>query len=35
MITQMEFKTIDELLALRDSMETWSQLCLDHLATLQ
>jgi predicted NUDIX family phosphoesterase len=35
MITQMEFKTIDELLALRDSMETWSQLCLDHLAQLK
>jgi predicted NUDIX family phosphoesterase len=35
MITQMEFKTIDELLALRDSMETWSQLCLDHLAQIK
>lgn len=31
MITQMEFLSPDELLAVRESMETWSQLCLDHL----
>jgi predicted NUDIX family phosphoesterase len=32
MITQMGFMTIAELQAVRDTMETWSQLCLDHLA---
>jgi predicted NUDIX family phosphoesterase len=31
MITQMDFLTPQELLTLRDRMETWSQLCLDHL----
>ncbi len=31
MITQMAFMTPDELHRLRDSMETWSQLCLDGL----
>lgn len=31
MITQMEFLDPQQLLAVRDSMETWSQLCLDHL----
>ncbi len=31
MITQMEFMTADELRAVRDQMETWSQLCLDGL----
>jgi len=31
MITQMEFMTPDELRAVRDQMETWSQLCLDGL----
>lgn len=31
MITQMEFMTPDELRAVRDQMETWSQLCLDSL----
>jgi predicted NUDIX family phosphoesterase len=31
MITQMEFMTPDELRAVRDQMETWSQLCLDRL----
>ena len=31
MITQMSFMTADELLAVRDTMETWSQLCLDGL----
>jgi len=30
-ITQMEFVRIEELKAKRDQMETWSQLCLDHL----
>lgn len=31
MITQMEFMTPQELRAVRDQMETWSQLCLDSL----
>jgi predicted NUDIX family phosphoesterase len=30
-ITQMEFVPIADLKAKRDQMETWSQLCLDHL----
>lgn len=30
-ITQMEFVPIPELKAKRDQMETWSQLCIDHL----
>ena len=34
MITQLEFKTLDELHAVRDEMETWSQLCLDGLDKL-
>lgn len=34
MITQMAFMTPDELLAERDTMETWAQLCLDGLTTL-
>jgi len=31
MITQMSFMTIDELQKVRDTMETWSQLCLNIL----
>jgi predicted NUDIX family phosphoesterase len=31
MITQMDFKTIDELRKVRDTMETWSGLCVDGL----
>ncbi len=31
MITQMAFMTPAELQAVRDSLETWSRLCLDHL----
>ncbi|MBE0537819.1 MAG: NUDIX domain-containing protein [Phycisphaerae bacterium] len=31
MITQMTFMTPDELRGVRDTMETWSQLCLDGL----
>ncbi len=31
MITQMAFKTADELRKVRDTMETWSGLCLDGL----
>jgi predicted NUDIX family phosphoesterase len=31
LITQMGFMTGQELLAVRDTMETWSQLCLDGL----
>lgn len=33
MITQLDFHTPDELSAVRDTMETWSQLCLDYLLT--
>lgn len=29
-ITQLEWLTRDELLARRDQLETWSQICLDH-----
>lgn len=31
MITQMEFVPLETLQQMRDGMETWSQLCLDHL----
>ncbi len=31
MITQMDFKSIEELEEVRESMETWSMLCLDGL----
>jgi len=34
MITQMGFMSIQELKAVRDTMETWSQLCLDGLEEL-
>ena len=34
MITQMAFMTPAELHELRDTMETWSQLCLDNLAEM-
>jgi len=34
MITQMSFMTIDELQKVKDSMETWSQLCFDGLAEM-
>jgi len=34
MITQMAFTTVAELHQLRDTMETWSQLCLDNLSEL-
>jgi predicted NUDIX family phosphoesterase len=34
MITQMGFMSIPELQAVRDTMETWSQLCLDGLAKI-
>jgi len=33
-ITELSFYTIDELEARRDRMETWSQICLDGLASL-
>ncbi|HEU6449252.1 MAG TPA: hypothetical protein VFV23_12525 [Verrucomicrobiae bacterium] len=33
-ITQVELLPIEELKAKRDQMETWSQLCLDHLGTI-
>jgi predicted NUDIX family phosphoesterase len=35
MITQMEFLSAPELQTLRDSMETWSQLCLDGLPQIR
>lgn len=34
MITQMEFMGLDELARVRDTMETWSQLCLDGLGSM-
>ena len=34
MITQMAFMTPDELHKVRDSLETWSQLCLDNLENM-
>jgi hypothetical protein len=34
MITNLEFVTSDELLARRDNLETWSQICADHLDRL-
>ena len=34
MITQLEFMTLKQLHAVRDEMETWSQLCLDELEKL-
>ena len=34
MITQMGFMSIPELQAVRDTMETWSQICLDGLAKM-
>ncbi len=34
MITQMEFMDLDELTGVRDTMETWSQLCLDALGRM-
>jgi predicted NUDIX family phosphoesterase len=35
MITQMEFLSVPELQAVRDTMETWSQLCLDGLTQIR
>ena len=34
MITQLAFMTPAELHEVRDSLETWSSLCLDHLAEM-
>ena len=34
MITNLDFLSKDELLARRDSLETWSQICLDSLDRL-
>ncbi len=34
MITQMAFMTLDELQKVRDTMETWSMLCLDGLSKM-
>lgn len=34
MITQMGFMTIPELMQVKDSMETWSQICLDGLSKI-
>ena len=31
MINQLTFMSLEELMAVRDEMETWSQLCLDYL----
>ena len=35
MINQISFMSVPDLVAVRDEMETWSQLCLDHLAELE
>jgi hypothetical protein len=35
MISQMSFMTLTELQELRDTMETWSQLCLDGLSEME
>ena len=35
MIKQLTFMSMDELMAVRDEMETWSQLCLDGLSQLE
>ena len=35
MISQMSFETAAKLLEVRDTMETWSQLCLDGLAKME
>jgi predicted NUDIX family phosphoesterase len=35
MITQMAFMTAEELQEVRDTLETWSQLCLDGLAKME
>jgi len=35
MITQLAFMSLPELRAVRDSMETWSQLCLDGLEEME
>lgn len=35
MITQMEFMTPSELNEVRDSMETWSQFCLDYITSIK
>ncbi len=34
MITQLEFLTLDALRDVRDTMETWSSICLDHIDEL-
>jgi predicted NUDIX family phosphoesterase len=35
MITQMSFMTSAELQGVKDSLETWSRLCVDHLAEME
>jgi len=35
MITQMTFMTPEELLEIKDTLETWSGLCVDHLAEME
>ncbi len=34
MITEMEFLTVEQLQAKKDSLESWSQICVTHLAAL-
>ena len=34
MITEMEFLTVDQLQAKRDSLESWSQICVENLGAL-
>ncbi|MGB2863542.1 MAG: hypothetical protein WBC05_09485, partial [Sedimentisphaerales bacterium] len=35
MITQMTFMTSAELQGIKDTLETWSGLCVDHLAEME
>jgi len=35
MITQMVFMTSAELQGVKDTLETWSGLCVDHLAEME
>jgi hypothetical protein len=35
MITQMAFMTSAELQEVKDTLETWSVLCVDHLAEME
>jgi predicted NUDIX family phosphoesterase len=34
-IQDLRFHTLEELHAMRDQLETWSQICVDHLHSVQ